>query len=214
MNMDYLYNLAFTCLNYVLDFTLYYKVSVQESQYFKNFYQYLYPPNQVVNVKLYTKDDKVDITDEFSKIIYKNSNIDWKDILIESLNNINLDENSHLDIKYTIENDQYRVIYHYGKDIVFPPYKQDDIEKYNQNNSYKKQILFAEIGDKDITQVIKEYAGPLNNFYQDHDHINIHACLVKDDNGEYLLVEDENIKITDSHVNELEFNKEDQLVLK
>lgn len=208
--MDYFYNIALTCLNYILDFTLYYKVSIQDSYYFKTFYQYLYPPNNVIHAKVYSGNKCIDITNHFSNLLNKGT-IGWKDLLIRDLEYINKDNNFHLDIKYVIENNCYRAIYKNEDNIEFPPYCDEEIDEYNRDNRYKNKVIFAETNSKDITKLIKEYSGPLNDFY--NNKINIHACLIKDDNGKYLLVEDDTIRITDSHINELEFNKEDVLKL-
>ncbi len=118
-----------------------------------------------------------------------------------------------------IKNNCFRIIYKYNdNEIQFPPYDQETIDQYNSSNEYKKTILFAELngkdGNEDVTELVKEYSGPLNNFYQDHENVDIHACLIKNDSGEYILIEDKKLSITDSHVNDLEFNNQDILNLK
>ncbi len=213
---DSYYNTALSYMNSFLDYTLYYKIYVQESYYFKILYDYVYPPSTIVHAKLYKDNDSVDITNEFTDIIEKNNfdHINWSDIT-----NI-YDQSSnkfHLDIKYMIEDNHYRIIYHYENDdeIRFPPYTKDEIKVYQENKGYKKTVLFAEVGDQDVTQLVKEYSGPLNDFYKDRDHhsIRIHAHLIKDDYGAYILVEDESIKITNSLAEDIEFTKEEVLKL-
>lgn len=208
--MDYIYSTILYYLNYFLDTSLYYKIVFQESFYFKSIYEYIYPPNNIVHAKIYTKEKCIDITSHFINLS-NNELINWKDLLIKDAESLEKDEHFHVDIKYTIENNHYRVIYKYGDNISFPPYKKEEIEMYNKQNKYKNKVLFAEIDDKDITKLIKEYSGPLDDFY--HNRTDIHACLIKDDSGKYILVEDDRIKITDAHVNELEFSKEDILKL-
>lgn len=217
--MNYLYNLAYSAINYLLDFTLYYKICFQESQYFKMAYEYLYPPKNIVYAKLCNNDNMVDITDRFTDMM-NGGKINWKDLLIKEAKNMHQCENFHLDIKYMIKDNYFRIIYKYNNDndIQFPPYNQETIDEYNSNNKYKKTILFAELnsqdGNEDVTELIKEYSGPLSNFYQDCENINIHGCLIKNDFGKYILVENKKLSITDSHVNDFEFNNQDILNLK
>jgi hypothetical protein len=213
--MNYLYNLAYNIFDYILDFTLYYKICFQESPYFKSLYKYIYPSNDIVYAKLCNRNKILDITDKFTNIV-QNGSVNWKDLLMEDMKNC---EHFHLDIKYMINDNYFRIIYKHSDDnIHFPPYKQETIVEYNNSHDYKTTVLFAEINGKkgieDITQLIKEYSGPLNNFYQDHQNINIHASLIKNDSGEYILIEDNILSITDSHVNDLQFNKQDILKLK
>lgn len=216
--MNYLYNLAYSAFNYILDYTLYYKIYIQESQYFKLTYNYFYPTKNIIHAKLCNDDKIIDITDRFTHMI-NNGKINWKDLLIEETENMHSCDKCHLDIRYMIKDNCFRIIYKYdNNDIQFPPYDQETIDKCNNSNEYKKTILFAELngeeGVEDVTQLLKEYSGPLNNFYEDSENVDIHACLIKNDSGEYVLIEDKSLSITDSHANDLEFKKEDILKLK
>ena len=169
---------------------LYYKIYIQESYYFKTLYNYIYPPNQIIYAKLYNHYKSINITDQFISIVNQNdsTNIKWKDLL-NLLDNNNYINQSHLDIRYMIGDNYYKIMYNYKKNdiIKFPPYIQDEIEQYNKDKKYKKTILYAELSDKenmkDITQLIKEYAGPLNDFYKNHHNIKIYVNLIKNNKG-------------------------------
>ena len=215
---NYYYKQILICFNYILDCILYKKIYIQESQHFKYLYNYLYPESQIIHAKLGDEKSSIDITNHFSSIIQhdKLNHIEWDKIikLCDKLEELNKSNKFHLDVRYTIQDNYYRVIYHYNEDdkIKFPLYDKKQIKEYQENNGYKKSVLYAEYKDQDITQIVKEYSGPLNNFYQDHG-IKIHTCLIKDDNGVHILIEDESIIVTDSHGKDLKFNKEDILKL-
>ena len=143
--MNYLYDLTYYILNCVLDYTLYYKIYVQESHYFKLTYNYFYPPKNIIHAKLCDDNEVIDITERFTNMMNEGK-INWKDLLIEEAENMHNSDKFHLDIKYMIENNCFRIIYKYdSKEIQFPPYEQGTIDKYNNNNEYKKTILFAEL---------------------------------------------------------------------
>lgn len=215
-------------INYFLDYIFYYKIMINESYYFKMFNTYWNPPKYIHHAKLCINDNVIDITDQFNKISKnKNKNkISWKDILNfvdheEHLKKLQESDKFHLDIKYNLEDDHYRIMYHYKDNefIKFPPYTEEEIKQYKKNSAYKRTILMAELNcdetgnGQDITDIVKEYAGPLNDFYKDKDNVDIHACLIKDDHGKHILLEDSSLLITDSHANDIEFKGKDILHL-
>jgi hypothetical protein len=71
-------------------------------------------------------------------------------------------KDSYIHIKYTINNNIYRINYLYGNAIIFPPYKNNIKIKTSISN---KKILFATNNGHDITNILYEYAGPLQDFH-------------------------------------------------
>jgi len=224
MFFDCLWNTLDNILTYVLTGKIY----IQDTQYYKSlekkYIEYTKPKDDILEVKLFDENKCIDITNEFITHIQK-KDLTWDDILktyghlIDNTNN----ENFHLDIRYNLDNDKYRIIYkfNHGKEINFPPYSQEELEKYKQlkekNEVYKRKVLFAELQQKDgktrdITNLIKEYSGPLENFYIDKEH-EIHASLIKDENGGRILLENENICITDTLADDITFESNDILKL-
>ena len=124
-------------------------------------------------------------------------------------------------------NNIYRIIYHYNDhpEIKFPLHTPEEVEKYQQDPEYKNAVIYAELCPKipeeedhtdeegeDITDIIKEYSGPLNDFYQGKDH-RIHVSLLKDQTGRKFIMENEIIRITDTAADEIEFKKGDIIKL-
>lgn len=213
----------FKLIDYLLNIILYYKIKGQESYYYKFIINYLFPKKNIMHAKLCNNRKSIDITNEFTTLVKNNKeNIIWNN-LVDSINNdkdlkyINNLDNFHLDIRYTIEDVHYRIIYHYKNDdiIQFPPYTSEEIKKYKEDEGYKKTVLFAEISNKniDVTQLIQEYAGPMNDFYKNKNNntIKIYASLIKDNEGNHLLIDNDSLLVTDSHAIDNQFNGNDLL---
>lgn len=220
MYSNFLYNYFIYYLDNVLDHLLYYKIYIQENYYFKTLQSYIYPPNKIIYARLHNKnsDNYLDITNEFTNLalqcVVDNKNIEWNNLVD------NYNDKFYLDIKYTINGINYKIIYSKNDIIKFPPYSVKKINEYNDIDEYKINVLFAELCNKeneetkDITRLIKEYAGPLDNFYQDCDNINISIDLIKNDNSQTVVLNDQYINIIDSQANDIKFNKGDILELK
>ncbi len=216
---DLSYKTLFNVLNYLLDYILYYKIQVQESFHFKMLCDYVYPKNNIVHAKLCNNDSCIDITDHFNNLLNRKDieKLGWEKLvkLHEEIEKLSKSDKFHLDIRYMMHNNYYRIMYYYNEEIKFPPYSSEQVKEYKENGVYKRTVLYAELGKngeiQDITNIIKEYSGPLDNFYKDHD-IFMHACLIKDDKGEHMLKEDEGIiTVTDSHANDIEIKSGDIL---
>ena len=197
-------------VNILFDNLFYLKILIKESKYFEMIYKYFYPIKKIIYARLHNGDTSVDITTKFISIIENGNNhieIKW-DKLIEG-ENITVGEDLHLDMKYTQKENVYKIVYPYISDsITFPPYKDAELIEYNENKKYKNNILYAEIikknGNEDITMLIKEYSGPLNDFYKNKG-MKINPKLIKDDNGSCLWNETEKLVITNSYADEFEF---------
>lgn len=124
-----------------------------------------------------------------------------------------------LEVHYTVphrspgENKVYResyiVPYCYPAQIIFPPYSQQQIEEYHQSDGYKNGVLSAEIGERDITNEVKRWIGPLNNFYSDKP-FREGMCVTRS-----LIVGSSNIDLTiaNTKATEFTFSKNDVLSL-
>lgn len=227
---DYFWSQAYYYSNLALDTAFDYKIQIQENEDFQNWYQFFFPTplHAVIEAKVCNSKKCYDITDDFiDKINYKQDweHVKWDDILdiYHDLEDMSKDNDFHLDVKYIMKDKQYRIIYKFGKTntIKYPPYTPIDINKYEENDDFKKKILCAELchksgkleegqGDQDITDLIKEYAGPMNNFYENIDH-EIHAHIIKDENGSFICLENKEIKITDNMASEYYFQKTDKI---
>jgi len=136
------------------------------------------------------KKEKVDEENSNNNIEIKNiyyiyeSNYKNKNLIMGLNDNINLfwdtyekefkhkpNKNDAIEVHYTIPhkvNDNkyihkpFIISYSYPSVINFPPYTEEEIK-----NKEKKEILFASLGNDDVTDQVNELAGPLGNFYTD-----------------------------------------------
>lgn len=219
--MSSIYNYAVNNLYYYsdlfLDYLLYYKITIEESRIVKNISNYIYPDEiKILKVKLCHIDGRKhrDITEKFIEL-YKEDELIWQNIL-EPEDDLDI----YLDVHYKFKLNNYRAIYHYYDDnqIKFPPYDEDELEKHQ--DIYVNKPIFAELNYKDgirldITEIIKEYSGPLENFYNDKCTIThgIKVKYIKDSEGNFMLSKDDYIKITDSFANDRIFEYHDILIL-
>ncbi len=121
---------------------------------------------------------------------------------------LEFNDNDYADIYYRYNNKPYIMIIplHSTREISFPPYTNE----YILENKSKK-ILHATLTDgTNITTLIRSYAGPLNNFYQDLG-LNIKLNYITEfknetlkikttDLKEYRFLSDDVIKFDDSHL--------------
>lgn len=63
----------------------------------------------------------------------------------------------------------YIVPYSYPVRINFPPYDLKTIREYYHSSVYKPGVLSADVGERDITNEVERWVGPLDNFYDDKD---------------------------------------------
>lgn len=124
---------------------------------------------------------------------------------------IEFNDDDYADIYYKYNNRKYIMVIplHSTNKIKFPPYTNE----YILNNK-SKNILSATLNDgTDITKLIRCYAGPLNNFYQDLG-LNIKLKYITDLKTEMLKIKTTDLKeyqfFSDDIIN---FNEVHQLVL-
>ena len=120
---------------------------------------------------------KIYIEDTYKKCRKRyNSLSDWTfiDVKIKTNNHHPITKRkaeSTILIKYVYADKTYNIIQRYSgndKSIMdnFPLYTSEDIKKYKSNKKFGNiKIMSVEYGDKDVTELVKSYLGPMNDFY-------------------------------------------------
>jgi hypothetical protein len=79
---------------------------------------------------------------------------------------------------------RYKVAYILGesvqfpKNILFPPYSSKKITEFRNQDGYQQSIVYACSGKEDLTAECEQWAGPLNNFYEGIDGVEINRDLI------------------------------------
>jgi len=120
---------------------------------------------------------KIHIEDAYNKCKkgYNNLN-DWSfiDVKIKTDNHHPVTKRkveSTILIKYVYNDKTYNIVQEYRGDDnsimeSFPLYNVNEIKKYKSNKKFGNvKIMSAEYGDKDVTELVKSYLGPMNDFY-------------------------------------------------
>ena len=179
--LDYFYRIFFLYLfpyvDYILDKVLLIKI------YFQSYYNLFFPPKTIDYVKLMIDDNKVGY-------LSSTQDLQWETFQPFS--------EACIEIRYLHNDNYYRAVYQYPDPIIFPPYSEEELNAYHQDHRYKNTILSAELWEngelEDVTEVLKEYMGPMNDFNKI--------------DTKYLLNNSQQIlKITDGLANDLEFTK-------
>ena len=119
---------------------------------------------------------KIYIEDTYKKCRKRyNSLSDWTfiDVKIKTNNHHPITKrkaDSTILIKYVYADKTYNIIQRYSCDDSimesFPLYTFNEIKKYKSNKKFGNiKIMSAEYGDKDVTELVKSYLGPMNDFY-------------------------------------------------
>lgn len=182
----------------IVDYILYYKILIQNNFYYKSLMDYYFYPNYIKSVELYDGDITYYITNIFTNML-SNNNVKWDDIIdLLSLDTTDV----RIEIQYYINEKYYRVNYNYGDNIIFPLYQPS--ETINYDIDYYKRILSAECDGEDITEIIREYAGPLGDFYEGKGH----KMLLKN------IIKGKELKITNILLNEYTYKNNEELIWK
>lgn len=183
--IDYFYRIFFLYLlpyaDYILDKVLLIKI------YFQSYYNMFFPPKNIDYVKLMIDDNK-------EKYLSFAKDLKWERYQPFT--------EAYIEIRYLHNEKYYRVVYQYPDPIIFPPYSEEELNAYHQDHRYKNTILSAELWEndelEDVTEALKEYMGPMNDFSKI--------------NTKYLLNSSQQIlKITDGLVNEFDLKLGDVL---
>lgn len=125
--------------------------------------------------------------------------INFTNLCKEHSSNLNVDEvhtDILLDIRYTFDYKKYKIIYN-NENIRFPIYSEGEIRDKGHDKGIISAYLVVnesdEIGEE-VTEAIDRIAGPMANFYKDH---NVKTKI------EWILPERKNrfLKMIDSDIN-------------
>lgn len=185
-------------------FTLYAKSKIAWDNYFPKSTKH-----NLVSIDYYDQDHiefPINLTNKLEQDLLYKGYILWDDIF-EKLD-LNIHEEARIEITYKIIDEQYKCSFKYEDrvkyPIKFPIYNEEDIINHQKSGKFKNNILNATIGDKDVTDLVQEYQGPLQDF-----HTNIGSnikpkWILKDKEDELEVIDSfaniHNIKHTDSHI--------------
>lgn len=95
-----------------------------------------------------------------------------------------------------IEYEEYITPYVYPGNIVFPPYDLNYLQKNNDISPFRQGVLNAICNNKDYTNELIQYSGPLGNFYSDLPSrygIKVSRnCIISDNDNSDLVITDNN----------------------
>lgn len=206
--LNYFYSLLLYYGEYLLDYILLAKIYLQayifkprEYEDYTILYARLHKKNRD---NIITCDDFTDITADINKLM-RNRPIQWSQIPGYEQNT---EYEWWIDIRYTLLNKIYKIIYKDDKPINFPLFNVSNVLEYNNNNGFKNGVLFAEKipSNEDITHILKEYCGPFNDFYASHDHNN-DMTIMHDHDGNLILQDCDKIILTDKRAKEIIIEK-------
>ena len=129
-------------------------------------------------------------------------------------NNVSYDDDKVFEevvnVGYYYGQNHYRIAQEYNSDNKqtimeqFPLYSDEVINKYNNGGKIgKSKIMSADYGDEDVSELLKEFAGPLGNFYidlvdkQESGGDDNDDGIDTEDDGEDHIHDDENSKLID-----------------
>jgi hypothetical protein len=129
------------------------------------------------------------------KLVHNNQ-LKWNHIV--NVLQIPIDD-SYLEIRYKINNDFYKILFEYPNNIVYPIYTHNEL--VNSYNTRFTNIIGASLNNtSNIIDIIKEYAGPMHNFYTDK-NITTNLKNITYKNEKIIRTTDFNIVIEDNKLN-------------
>lgn len=181
----------------------------------KKLIDYYYPNDSIQIHKILYLDSVVVVVPLPDYPIYnmtsiENTNEIWQ-IVDSALRNHITDEdlalNNKIEVRYIYKGRKYRCIL--DRETAFPMYDVAAIDSHFASKTFKKGVLMAQTDkEDDITGIMKEYSGPLGDFYG-----SLSANMILNDDDEYLLNHCSKIMITDTYANDREFSKDDLIIL-
>lgn len=154
---------------FALDQVLLCKIFLQEYYiFFRVMYNgYMYPANNnnniinIVSVKIFDENCSEDITEKFINM-YDNKTIEWNEI-------VKIEDNVELLITYEFKGNQYKIIY--VKDE-HPTINFSEAVNSGTEMKEEHRIFYSELPKEgyDITEIIRQFAGPNHDFYQENNH--------------------------------------------
>lgn len=146
----------------------------------------------------------IDLTNEFAHDLEYNKTLVW-DTIFASVGSVHPE--ARLQVVYKIADQQYRCTFSYKDNesypIKFPLYEEEEIIRHKTSAKFKNGILSATVGDKEVTDLVQEYHGPLQDF---HDGIGskVKPRWVNNSESELEVIDSmaniHSIKHTDTHI--------------
>lgn len=172
MELDYklfvlpLMGLAYYKRMWLVDkcFTVYAKGKLMWEQYFPQS-----TAHELLNLYYYDCDhtiNPIDLTNQFGHQLERSGSVSWDDIF-EQIGSKHSE--ARLQLRYKVGDQQYRCTFSYvdqeSKPIKFPLYSEDELENHINSGVFRNKVLNASVGDEDVTDVVKEHHGPLDDFH-------------------------------------------------
>lgn len=109
----------------------------------------------------------IDLTNKFGDKLKKEGYISWQSILNDMKE---VSDDARVQIKYKISDQPYictfRYTDHLSNPIKFPMYQEEDIIRHQKSSKFKNGILSASIGESDVTDIVQQHHGPLQDFHK------------------------------------------------
>lgn len=195
-----LYWKRFQIINYC--FSGYAKVKIAWDNYFPKS-----TTHQLVRIEYYDCDHTttpVDLTNQFNHL-ESVGYIEWQDVF-NMIDNIH--EEARLEITYKIGDQQYKCSFmysdHQSNPPRFPLYQEEDIIRHQKSGKFKNSILSANVGDQEVTDLIQQHHGPLQDFHKGVGSKIRPSWITKDNEKELEVIDSmaniHNIKGSDTHI--------------
>ena len=184
-------------------FTIYAKVKITLDKYFPKS-----NTHKLIKIEYYNNNNTifpVDLTNKFRNELENNGNISWKKIFDEMKEE---NEEARIEITYKIRDQQYKCTFTYSDNesnlIKFPLYDEDDIIRHEKSSKFKNIILSANVGDTEVTELIQQHHGPLQDFHNGIGSKVIPSWIIKDNTKELEVIDSmaniHIIKHNDAHI--------------
>lgn len=146
----------------------------------------------------------INLTNNFAYDLERNKTLDWNTIftLVGTVH-----PDARIEVIYKIADKQYRCIFSYKDQesypIRFPLYEEEEIIRHQTSGKFKNGILSATVGDKEVTDLVQEYHGPLQDF---HDGVGskVKPYWINNSESELEVIDSmaniHSIKHTDTHI--------------
>lgn len=184
-------------------FTMYAKTKIVLDNYFPKS-----TTHELLSIEYFDCDHTItpiNLTNELGYELEKDCHLSWQQIFNEVKN---IHEEARVQIIYKIGDQQYRCSFTYDdhlfNPIKFPLYDEEEIIRHQKSGKFKNGILSATVGSNEVTDLVQEHHGPLQDF---HDGIGskVKPCwIINGDQNELELVDSmaniHSIKHSDTHI--------------
>lgn len=164
--------------------------------------------HELIKIEYYDCDhttDPIDLTNQLGYELENNGHISWQQVFNEIKTTHG---EARIQIIYKIGNQQYRCTFtyadHLSNPIKFPMYQEEEIIRHQKSGKFKNGILSATVGDTEVTDLVQQHHGPLQDF---HDGVGSKVrprWIMKDDTKELELIDSmaniHSIKHNDTHI--------------